>query len=239
MSGSEDKQGRFVRVAELCDVPVGGGRVIKRDRKQIALMRVDQEQVYAIDNRCPHEGYPLAEGTLKDCVLTCDWHNWKFDLRSGECLRGGEDVRAYPLRIEDGGVWLDLHEEAAPLALPRAQASFEEAVAKRDLSRVSRDALRLLELGVKPEELIASAAEHAAAHLEWGWDHGLTVAAECVRALPLYEGLEAVIPISQAVAAVTDRALRMPVRKVAEGADVRSEERRVGKECRSRWSPYH
>jgi len=80
------------RVAHVSEIPVDGGKVIKRRGKQVALVRVDDERVFAIDNRCPHEGYPLVEGTVKDCVLTCDWHNWKFDLRSGACLRGGEDV---------------------------------------------------------------------------------------------------------------------------------------------------
>jgi len=48
---------------------------------------------------------PLSEGTLKDDVLTCDWHNWKFNLRDGACVHGGEDVRLYPIRVEDGGVF--------------------------------------------------------------------------------------------------------------------------------------
>jgi nitrite reductase/ring-hydroxylating ferredoxin subunit len=48
--------------------------------------------------RCPHEGYPLAAGQVSpgDCVLTCNWHNWKFRLDTGECLIGGDHVRGYP-----------------------------------------------------------------------------------------------------------------------------------------------
>jgi nitrite reductase/ring-hydroxylating ferredoxin subunit len=215
MAGHEDMKGSFVRVAELSDIPAGGRKVVKSHGKQIAIFRPESECFYAIDNRCPHEGYPLSEGTLKDGQLTCDWHNWKFDLRDGACLRGGEQVRSYPVRVEEGGVFLDLTDEDPAVLLPVARRSFEEAVEKRDLSRVARDALRLLGLGVAPAELITFAAEHAAQRLEWGWDHGLTVAAECVRALPLYKGAQAVIPITQAVAAVTDRSVRMPIRKGA------------------------
>jgi nitrite reductase/ring-hydroxylating ferredoxin subunit len=213
MSSSEENEDRFVRVAELRDVPVGGGKVVKKRGKQVALVRVDEARIYAIDNRCPHEGYPLVEGTVKDCVLTCDWHNWKFDLSSGECLRGGEDVRAYPLELRGSSVWLDLSDGDPAALRPVVQKSFEDAVAERDMGRAARDVLRLLELGVTPEELITKAAIYAADRLEWGWDHGLTVAAECVRALPLYKGAEVVIPVTQAVAGATDRALRRPVRQ--------------------------
>lgn len=200
------------RVAHVSEIPVGEGKVIKRRGKQIALVRVDEARVFAIDNRCPHEGYPLVEGSVKDCVLTCDWHNWKFDLRDGACLRGGEDVRAYPVVIEEGEIHVDLRDGDQSARLPGFRASFREAVAERDMGRVARDALRLLELGIKPEELIVEAAAYAAERLEWGWDHGLTVAAECVRALPLYEGVERVIPVTQAASAVMDRALNRPAR---------------------------
>ena len=40
-------------------------------------------QAYAVDNRCPHMGFPLARGTCKDGVLTCHWHYARFDLQSG------------------------------------------------------------------------------------------------------------------------------------------------------------
>jgi nitrite reductase/ring-hydroxylating ferredoxin subunit len=226
-NGEPFEQQALERLAHVSEIPVGGGKVVKRRGKQIALVRIDEDRVFAIDNRCPHEGYPLVEGTVKDCVLTCDWHNWKFDLRSGACLRGGEDVRAYPLLIKEGEIHVDLRDPDPGAQKPRAEASFREAVLKRDMGRAARDALRLLELGSKPEDLIAEATEIAAARLEWGWDHGLTVAAECVRALPLYEGAERVIPVTQAVAGAMDRALNRPVRPrppVEEGAGARSME---------------
>ena len=58
--------------------------------------------VEAIDDRCPHQGYPLSQGRVQGGVLTCEWHNWKFELATGACTFGGEPVRRYPTRIEDG-----------------------------------------------------------------------------------------------------------------------------------------
>src|SRR5262249_15584006 len=91
---------KTIPVSELADRPRG----FKRPARQVALFRVG-ERVFAVDNRCPHEGYPLAEGQVDGaCVLTCNWHNWKFRLEDGECLLGGDHVRAYPAKVEDGHV---------------------------------------------------------------------------------------------------------------------------------------
>ena len=71
-----------------------GKAVVKADGKQILIWQTEKG-TYACNNRCPHEGFPLAEGTMAEgCVLTCNWHNWKFDLESGETLVGGGSERS-------------------------------------------------------------------------------------------------------------------------------------------------
>ena len=66
----------------------GEGRLVRVEGLKIAVFRSQDGALYAVDNACPHEGYPLIQGTLKDCVLTCPWHNYKFDLRDGRCVNG-------------------------------------------------------------------------------------------------------------------------------------------------------
>src|SRR4051812_43651097 len=64
------------------------------------------ESGLAIDvlaDACPHEGYPLSQGVVRDGVLTCKWHNWKFDLATGECRFGGESARRYLARVDARG----------------------------------------------------------------------------------------------------------------------------------------
>ena len=83
-----------------------GPAVFHHSPKQIALFKAGG-QVYAVDNRCPHEGYPLAQGHVDDnCVLTCNWHNWKFRLQDGKCILGGDHVRGYPVKNENGDLWV-------------------------------------------------------------------------------------------------------------------------------------
>ena len=90
-----------------------GRKVVRRAGKQVLLI-VAENKLFAIANRCPHEGYPLSEGTEgPGCVLTCNWHNWKFDLASGEALVGRDPVRTYRLELRDGEIFVDLSDPPA------------------------------------------------------------------------------------------------------------------------------
>ncbi len=64
-------------------------------------------QVHAVDNRCPHLGFPLDKGTVRDGILTCHWHQARFDLCSG-CTFDlwADDVPAYDTRVRDGIVFV-------------------------------------------------------------------------------------------------------------------------------------
>ena len=67
------------------------------------------ERIYAVDNRCPHMGFPLDRGSVKDCILTCHWHHARFDLASGGTFDPwADDVRVFPVDVRDHEVWVDL-----------------------------------------------------------------------------------------------------------------------------------
>ena len=74
------------------DIPEGGMAVTKAGEKEVLLAKV-REQIYAIDNACGHSGYPLDQGKLDGYVVTCRWHDAKFDVRSGAVLAPGRDFR--------------------------------------------------------------------------------------------------------------------------------------------------
>src|SRR5437899_1940811 len=62
-------------------------------------------RAYAVDDRCPHMGFPLHRGTVENGLLTCHWHHARFDLVSGGTLDPfADDVRAYPVELVDGEV---------------------------------------------------------------------------------------------------------------------------------------
>ena len=83
-----------------CTVVTGGGHAI-------AVFHHDGE-VYAVDNRCPHMGFPLDRGSVSDGILTCHWHHARFDLSSGGTFNPfADDVRGFPVSVVDGEVWVD------------------------------------------------------------------------------------------------------------------------------------
>jgi nitrite reductase/ring-hydroxylating ferredoxin subunit len=93
-----------------------GRRLVRHEGKQVLII-AEQAQLFAVANRCPHEGYPLSEGTIgPECVLTCNWHNWKFDLATGEALVGRDPVRTYEIAERNGEIFIDV---ADPPALER------------------------------------------------------------------------------------------------------------------------
>jgi len=74
------------------DIPEGGMTTTKAGTREILLARVDGK-IYAMDNACGHSGYPLHEGTLAGYVVTCGWHDARFDVRSGAVLSPGRDFK--------------------------------------------------------------------------------------------------------------------------------------------------
>src|SRR3989344_3106122 len=97
------------RVVSLQELEQKTNALFKKGSKHIAVFKVGSD-IWAIDNRCPHQGYPLVQGGVEECVLTCNWHNWKFELRTGKRLTGGDNVRTYPIKVEESFVWVEVAE---------------------------------------------------------------------------------------------------------------------------------
>lgn len=72
----------WVHAINITDLPEGSRKLIRHYDKRIAIFRTARD-IYAVDNRCPHQGYALLQGDVKEEVLTCAWHNWKFALDEG------------------------------------------------------------------------------------------------------------------------------------------------------------
>lgn len=76
---------RFVAVASTSEIPPGEAKAFIVGDREIGVFNVDGT-FYAIENTCPHQGGPLADGWIEGCVVTCPWHSWSFDLRTGELI---------------------------------------------------------------------------------------------------------------------------------------------------------
>src|SRR6266536_1363197 len=163
----EETVHELVRAAALDDIPDGGTKLFRHYDKRIALFRT-RKGVFAVDNRCPHEGYALVRGEVKGDVLTCEWHNWKFRLADGACLFGGENVRSYPVEIRGSQVFVDVTDPAAEEIAPQLFASLLDAMGEMDVGRLARDAVRLQGIGTPLAELVREGVHYGAPRAEPG-----------------------------------------------------------------------
>jgi nitrite reductase/ring-hydroxylating ferredoxin subunit len=182
-------------------------------RKQIVLFRLASGEIHAIDNRCPHEGYPLSTGALKEGILTCEWHNWKFRLCDGVCILGGENVRHYPVRVHDGAIWLDTADPPLQAAQPLLFASLAAAFDEDDWGQAGRTVERLLAAGAAPAAIVGYGCDWAATHAPYGFDHGLATAADLVAILDHGDFADSPgVPILEALSLMGEPNLRRPAR---------------------------
>lgn len=166
----------FRRVASLADLHRTGRKTIRDGNKQIALFAVG-DRVLACNNRCPHEGYPLSEGTMgPDCVLTCNWHNWKFDLESGETLVGGDALRRYPVRIDGDDVLLDLADPPAAETVAKALDGLADSFDRHEYDRMAREIARIARAGGDVREAAREAIRRRHDHFEFGTSHAFAAA---------------------------------------------------------------
>jgi nitrite reductase/ring-hydroxylating ferredoxin subunit len=97
-----------VRSTSLNDCPPGQARELVADDRIVALFNVDGT-FYALDGVCPHQGGPLGKGTLSGCVLTCPWHGWQFDVRTGQHqLNANYFQPRFDVRVEGDDVLIRL-----------------------------------------------------------------------------------------------------------------------------------
>jgi len=100
-----DPQG-FVAVAPSNLLAEGSGSTFKAGETPVACFRIDGK-VYVIDDECAHENGPVGEGQLDGFVVTCPYHNWRYDVRNGDCLTNKERfLSCFAVKEEGGYIWV-------------------------------------------------------------------------------------------------------------------------------------
>jgi 3-phenylpropionate/trans-cinnamate dioxygenase ferredoxin subunit len=99
---------KWVKIAEVDDVPIGAGRAFAIEGSSIAVFNVDGK-LYAIDDSCPHQGSSLATGRLDGCIVTCRSHGMKINVTGGKEQPGvGLNAQSFPLELRADGVYVGL-----------------------------------------------------------------------------------------------------------------------------------
>ena len=130
--------------------------------------------VYAVDNRCPHMGFPLDRGSVKDGILTCHWHHAKFDLAGGCTFDPfADDVTSFIVEVRDGEIWLcprPIEEERRGHWMQKLDEGLEQNI--RLL--LAKGVIGLNELGAT-KDVVREAALFGIRNRAAGWSSGLSI----------------------------------------------------------------
>jgi nitrite reductase/ring-hydroxylating ferredoxin subunit len=164
--------GPLVRAASLAELKEAGRLVVNVDRHTVCLF-VDGEKVYAVDNRCPHMGFPLHRGTVCDGILTCHWHHARFDLASGGTFdQWADDLRRFPVEVRDDDILLDLRPREDPIAHQRRR--LHDGL-ERDIPLVlAKATLALMQADPEGVATFSAGLDFGVARRGGGWFRGLT-----------------------------------------------------------------
>lgn len=153
------------------------GPIVVTDGTPVPIMVTVQEgKALAVDNRCPHMGFPLHRGTVKDGILTCHWHHARFDMRSG-CTFDlfADDVDAYPVEIsKEGRVLLTPAidgRDAITAGLRRLQDGMEQNIRLITAKAV----VALVSAGADPKDMARAGGLFGVRRRRDGWAMGMTI----------------------------------------------------------------
>lgn len=190
----------LVRAASLAEVRKRGYLTVQLQGNRVALF-YHNDQVYAVDNRCPHMGFPLDKGSVHDGILTCYWHYARFDVATGGTFdQFADDVRVFPVNVMDDDVWVDVNPRANAVAHQRQRLRIG---LERDISLViGKAVLVLLDADPSGIEPFRTGLDFGVQYRDAGWGQGLTMHTCMMNMLPhlsptdraraLYHGLSAV-----------------------------------------------
>jgi nitrite reductase (NADH) small subunit len=100
---------RWVSLGALAPLQFAPGARVKVEERELAVFRLRDGGFCAVVDSCPHAGAALSEGIQEGDELTCTWHGWRFDLRTGRCSTVDEDcVQVHPVREVEGELFVGL-----------------------------------------------------------------------------------------------------------------------------------
>lgn len=193
-------QAGWHRAATVSDIAPDSCKAVHIGGRALVLWR-SGDQIYALDNRCPHMGFPLDRGTCRDGILTCHWHSARFDLRTGGTFdQFADDAQVFPVELRGDEVWVNT-------ALARDERAYYRDRLRDGLEQdirlvLAKSAIALMGAEDDPREPFRIGLEFGVRHRSMGWGQGLTMLTALANLLPhldaddrpraIYQGLDAV-----------------------------------------------
>lgn len=184
----------FTRVGTLQDLQARRCMVVSDGGPPVAVFSSDG-RVFAVDNRCPHMGFPLNRGTVQNGILTCHWHHARFDLESGGTFDPfADDVRVFPAQIVDGEVWVNLHPPAED-RVAHWKARLQDGLEQNISLVMAKAVLALLSSEVPAREVLAIGGSFGTRFRRQGWGPGMTILTAMGNVLPYLDAEDRVLAL--------------------------------------------
>jgi nitrite reductase/ring-hydroxylating ferredoxin subunit len=199
-----EKPNNYLPVGTLEELKQKGYLSVPAQGHNIVVFYHDGE-VHALDNRCPHMGFPLSRGSTKDGILTCDWHHARFDIKTGGCFDlWADDVPIFAVDVIDGKIFV--HMDSISKSKDRGHAyhlrRLNDAMEQNIALIIAKSILTLNSEGALSSDLFRKGLEYGARYRQEGWGPGLTILTCMMNLTPfsrpedrlrgLYHGLSAV-----------------------------------------------
>ncbi|NKB72516.1 MAG: Rieske 2Fe-2S domain-containing protein [Candidatus Latescibacteria bacterium] len=203
------EQNQLVPVAKDEEIVEGKPKAVRVQGRSVALFR-HKGQLYATDNQCPHMGYPLTRGRVRNGVLTCDWHGWSYDMRGGGCFTGGcDDLDTYPVEVRGDEVFIDVSQGGSK----REDAHFlllKDGLLSGDNWTLSKAIAIMLARGVSESQTLDLLVEHMgrfiATEREADGGRDLALLVNGIKVARLYQPEDRLIPLMMAASGAAGRA---------------------------------
>jgi nitrite reductase/ring-hydroxylating ferredoxin subunit len=199
-----------VRAASLAELREAGRLVVAVNGHTVFLL-ADGDDVHAVDNRCPHMGFPLHRGSVSDGILTCHWHHARFDLCTGGTFdQWADDLRRFPVEVEGDDVFVDVSPREDPLAHQR-QRLYDGL--RLDIPLVvAKAAIALAEPDRSGADVFAASLEFGTLRRGGGWFRGLTTLTCLMNLVPKLQGQERAAALYHGAADVASDSAGVPPR---------------------------
>jgi nitrite reductase/ring-hydroxylating ferredoxin subunit len=171
-----------VKVCSLEELQHEKMRVVAAEGRTI-LVVYEHGEAFALDNRCPHMGFPLHRGSVNDGILTCHWHHAKFDLAGGCTLDPfADDVPSFPVEVRDGEIYVDPHPVQKDMRAHLTR-KLDEGLEQNIRLVLAKSLIGLHDLGAT-DEVLTRAALFGIENRAAGWSTGLSILTAMANVLP-------------------------------------------------------
>jgi nitrite reductase/ring-hydroxylating ferredoxin subunit len=219
----------YVYAANTKDLEAAGDCLSVTVEKHTVAIFLYDSKIYAIDNRCPHMGFPLNQGTVKDGILTCHWHHARFDLMNGGTFdQWAGDVTSFPVEIRNGSeVWIDIspaardtdtHQHDQTLLQNGLKRNISLMIAKTVIAMSDKQKRNREDTNAKEEDTdgllnaFRVGLDFGSHYKKSGWGQGLTIHTCMMNIVPYLDSEDKPYALYHGLSAVAQDCASMPPR---------------------------